>query len=119
MVNVRGGLRVFSDFFLHSEGHTPRNEALMEAVVNQARTTRHQWLINCETEKEEMREQQRMKVMKDMTRKIRSKGSMDANDSWWFGGLLAADRAKAWPHPEREDNCAAMARLAVRIEGKR
>ena len=44
-VNVRGGLRVFSVYFWHSEGWTPRNEALLEAVLKQARTTRHQWLI--------------------------------------------------------------------------
>ena len=43
-VNVRGGLRVFSVYFLHSEGWTPRNEALFEAVVKQAQTTRHPWL---------------------------------------------------------------------------
>ena len=40
-VNVRGGLRVFSMYFWHSEGWTPRNEALLEAVVKHARTTRH------------------------------------------------------------------------------
>ena len=44
-VTVRGGMRVFSGNFQHSEGWTPRNEALMEAVVKQARTTRHRWLI--------------------------------------------------------------------------
>ena len=31
-VNVRGGLRIFSVYFWHSEGWTPRNEALLEAV---------------------------------------------------------------------------------------
>ena len=44
-VNVRGGLRVFSVYFWHQEGWTPRNEALLEAVVKQARVTRHPWLI--------------------------------------------------------------------------
>ena len=29
-VNVRGGLRLFSVYFWHSEGWTPRNEALLE-----------------------------------------------------------------------------------------
>ena len=40
-VNVRGGMRVLSVvvYFWHSEGWTPRNEALMEAVVKQVRTT--------------------------------------------------------------------------------
>ena len=37
-----------------------------------------------------------MKVMKDMTRKIRSKGRMDANNSWSVSELLAADCEKAW-----------------------
>ena len=32
-VHVRGGMRVFAVYFWHSEGWTPRNEALMEAVV--------------------------------------------------------------------------------------
>ena len=31
-VNVRGGMRVFSVYFWHSEGWTPRNEALLVAV---------------------------------------------------------------------------------------
>ena len=44
-VNVRGGLRVFSVYFWHSEGWTPRNEALLGAVLKRARTTRHPWLI--------------------------------------------------------------------------
>ena len=44
-VNVRGRLRVFSVHFWHSEGWTPKNEALLEAVLKRARTTRHPWLI--------------------------------------------------------------------------
>ena len=47
-VNVRGGLRVFSVYFWHSEGWTPRNEALLEAVVKQTRATRHPWLMACD-----------------------------------------------------------------------
>ena len=47
-VNVRGGLRVFSVYFWHSEGWAPRNEALLEAVVKQANTTRHPWLVPCD-----------------------------------------------------------------------
>ena len=35
----------FAAYFSHSEGWTPRNEALMEAVVKQASTTRHPWLV--------------------------------------------------------------------------
>ena len=40
-VNVRGGLRAFFEYFWHSEGRIPRNEALPEAVPKQAKTTRH------------------------------------------------------------------------------
>ena len=47
-VNVRGGLRVFSVYFWHSESWTPRNEALLEAVVRRAKTTRHPWLVACD-----------------------------------------------------------------------
>ena len=47
-VNVRGGLRIFSVYFWHSEGWAPRNEALLEAVLKQASTTRHPWLTACE-----------------------------------------------------------------------
>ena len=41
-------MRVFVVYFSHSVGWTPRNEALMEAVVKQARTTRHPWLVACD-----------------------------------------------------------------------
>ena len=47
-VNVRGGLRVFSVYFWHSEGWTPRNEALLDAVLRQAKVTRHPWLVACD-----------------------------------------------------------------------
>ena len=41
-VNVKGGLRVCSG---HSEEWSPRNEALLEAVLKRSRTTKHPWLI--------------------------------------------------------------------------
>ena len=47
-VNVRGGLRAFSVYIWHSEGWTPRNDALLEAVSKQAKTTRHWWLVACD-----------------------------------------------------------------------
>ena len=47
-VNVRGGMRVFAGYFWHSEGWTPRNEALLEAVLKRARVTRHPWLVACD-----------------------------------------------------------------------
>ena len=37
--------RVFFVYVWHFEGWTPRYEALLQAVVKQARTTRHPWLI--------------------------------------------------------------------------
>ena len=55
------------------------------------------------TEGEEMRRQQRMKVMKDMTKKIRSRCRMDAENRWWVTELLAAACEKAWVHPGREE----------------
>ena len=38
-VNVRGGLRMFSVYFWHSEGWSSRNEALLEGVLKRTRTT--------------------------------------------------------------------------------
>ena len=38
-------MRVFLVYFWHSEGWAPRNEALLEAVVRQAKVTRHSWLV--------------------------------------------------------------------------
>ena len=40
--------------------------------------------------------------MKDMTKKIRSKGRMDAENRWWVAELLAADCEKAWLRPGEE-----------------
>ena len=47
-------------------------------------------------EEEEMKQQKRMKITKDLTWKIRSKGWMDAKNRWWVPELLAADCVKAW-----------------------
>ena len=41
-------MRVSAVNYWHSEGWTLKNEALMEAVVKQARTTRHPWLVACD-----------------------------------------------------------------------
>ena len=43
------------------------------------------------TEEEEMKQQQRMVIMKDLIRKIRSKGRVDAETRRWVAELLAAD----------------------------
>ena len=48
------------------------------------------------TEEEEMKRQQRMKVVKDMVRKIRSKGRMEANSSA-VGGSVSC-----WPQIARK-----------------
>ena len=48
------------------------------------------------TEEEEMKQQQRMDVMKDLIKKIRSKGRMDVKNRWWVWELLAKDCEKAW-----------------------
>ena len=55
------------------------------------------------TEKEEMKQQQRMAVMEDLIKKMRSNGSMDAKNRWWVSELLAKDCEKAWTHTGRED----------------
>ena len=52
---------------------------------------RKQGMQESETQKEEMRQQQRMKVMTAMTEKIQAKGGMDANNSWWVSEFPAAD----------------------------
>ena len=41
-----------------------------------------------------------MKVLKDMTKKIRSKERMVAENRRWVAELLAADCEKTWIHPE-------------------
>ena len=50
-----------------------------------------------------MKQQQRMVIMKDLVRKIRSKGRMDAENRWWVSELLAADCETAWIHAECQD----------------
>ena len=56
-----------------------------------------------QTEEEEMGQQQRVKVETDKTKRIKSKGRMDANNSWWVSELRAADCNKAWLRPGWED----------------
>ena len=55
------------------------------------------------TEEEEMKQQQKRMIMEDLTKKIRSKGGMDAESRWWVSELLAADCEKAWIHTGWED----------------
>ena len=58
-----------------------------------------------------MRQQRRLKVMTDMTKKIKAKGRMDANNGWWVSELLAADGEKAWLHARMRGHNAAMVKL--------
>ena len=44
-----------------------------------------------------------MKIKKDLTKKIRSKVGMDAENRWWVAELLATDCEKAWRHPGEEE----------------
>ena len=53
-----------------------------------------------------------------MTKKIRLKGRMEANNSGWVSELLAADCEKAWRTSTVGRHFAAMVQLAVRNEEK-
>ena len=55
------------------------------------------------TVEEEMKQQQRIAIMKDLMKKIRSEGTMDAKNRWWVAELLAKDCDKAWTHTRWED----------------
>ena len=62
--------------------------------IQPAASAKHAW--GFDGEREEMKRQERMKVMKDMTKKIRSKERMDAENRWCVAELLAADCEKVW-----------------------
>ena len=55
------------------------------------------------TEAEEMKQQQRMAIMEDLIRKIRSKERMDAQSRWRVAEILAAACEKAWTYEGWED----------------
>ena len=50
-----------------------------------------------------MEQQQRMAIMKDLIRKIRSKERMDARNRWLVAEILAAACEKAWTHAGWQD----------------
>ena len=54
---------------------------------------------------EEMKQQQRMKIMTGVQRNIKATGRMDANNSWWVSELLPliAKKKKTWLHPLWKD----------------
>ena len=79
---------------------------------------RMQGMQEKQTEKEKMRWQQRMKVMTEID-KIKSKGRMDAINSWWASELLVCDCKKSVVPHRMGGGSAAMVRLAVRIGKKR
>ena len=47
-VNVRGEMRKFAAYFWHTEAWSPRDEAILEAVLKRARATKHSWLTACD-----------------------------------------------------------------------
>ena len=55
------------------------------------------------TGEEEMKQQQRMAIIEDLIRNIRSKGRMNAKNRWCVSELLAADCEKGWIHTGWED----------------
>ena len=75
------------------------------ALFREYNLQRRQSMHEDSTEKEEMRRQQRKKVMKDMMKKIRLKGQMDATNRWWVAELLAADCEKAWSTQKKKKPC--------------
>ena len=50
-----------------------------------------------------MKQQQRTATMKDLIKKIRPKGRMDAENRWWVAELFAKDCERAWTHTGFED----------------
>ena len=55
------------------------------------------------TVEEEMKQQHRIAIMKDLMKKIRSKGTMDAKNRRWVAELLAKDCDKVWTHTGWKD----------------
>ena len=52
------------------------------------------------TGKDEMKQQQRMKIMAEMIRNIKAEGRMDANSSWWVSDRSASVCGEAWLNQE-------------------
>ena len=52
-----------------------------------------------QTEKEEMRQQQMIKIMTDMIRTIKSKGRMDAKNRWWSAIVTGQEVETRALHP--------------------
>ena len=55
------------------------------------------------TGEEEMKLQQRMMIMKDLTKNIRSKERMNAKNRLWVSELLVADSENVWIHTGWDD----------------
>ena len=43
-------MRIFAAYIWHTESWTPRNEAILEAVLKRARATKHPWLAACDAD---------------------------------------------------------------------
>ena len=54
-INCQGGLFVLEACFWHTEGWTPRNEAIMEAILKSAASSVSPWIM----EPEELRQEER------------------------------------------------------------
>ena len=70
----------------------------MLAVIKEYYLQRVKSMHEDSTVGEEVKRQQKMNILNDITKKIRSKGRMDANSGWWVAELLAADCEKVGLH---------------------
>ena len=77
--------------------------AIIFALFRECNLQRRQSKQDELTEEEEMKQQQRMAIMKNLIKTIRSKGRMDVQNRWWVTELLATDCEKAWIHTGWED----------------
>ena len=66
-----------------------------------------------------MKRQQRMKIIEDVTKKMRPKRRMDADNRWWVAELLAADCEKVWLHAGWEDTMQEWSIWLEKIEKER
>ena len=70
------------------------------------------------TEEEQMMQQQRMAVMNDLIRKIRSTGRMDAENRSWVAEILATGCGKRMDSRKMGRCHAEMARMAIKMRRK-
>ena len=73
--------------------------AIIFALFREYNLQRLQSMHEDSTEGDEVKRQQRMKVMKEMMKKIRPKERIDAGNRLCVAEFLAADCENAWLHP--------------------